>query len=294
MRVVTLLPAATEIVAALGAGSRLVGISHECDFPPEIRGLPRLTTTPLDPAAPGPAIDEDVRRLQAAGLPVIAVDRDGLRRLAPDLIITQDLCEVCAVAEGEVHRLAAALDPEPAVLSLRANTLAGIYADIRAVGRSLDLEADADELVAGLDSRLRRLRTPTAERQRTICLEWLEPLYLAGHWVPELTSAAGGVDVGASPGRPSIRGRWAAVEALAPDLVLVALCGFGVERARAELDRLDNAAGLRFLRQRPTWVIDGSAYTSRAGPRVIDGAERIHAALVGREMPGLVRWGSRH
>ena len=291
MRVVTLLPAATEIAAALGGAERLVGISHECDYPPAVTGLPRVTTTPIDPSAPGVVIDAEVRRLRAAGRPVIAVDAAQLRRLAPDLIISQGLCEVCAVADGEVHRLAVTLPHAPRVLSLAASSLDGIFDDIRAVAGALSLESQADELIAGLEARLRSLRAgapPT--RRRVVCIEWLEPLYLAGHWVPELVAAAGGQDVGASPGCHSVRRDWADIPELSPDLIVVMLCGFDPARAERELGSVTDPATRAVLRQAPVWMLDGNAYTSRPGPRVVDGAERLHAMLAGREAAGLRRW----
>lgn len=291
MRVVTLLPAATEIVAALGGAGRLAGISHECDFPPEVTGLPRVTRTPVDPAAPGTVIDAEVRRILAGGRPVIAVDAAMLRRLAPDLIVTQGLCEVCAVADGEVFRLADAMTPPPRVLSLTATTLHGIFGDIRALGAALDLADEADELVAGLRYRLGRLRArrPLA-RARVVCLEWLDPLYLAGHWVPELLDAAGAEDVGAAPGSHSRRREWAEIGGLRPHLLAVMVCGFGVERSQRELEAVARPEALELLHSLPVWILDGNAYTSRPGPRVVDGAERLQAMLEGRELPGLVRW----
>jgi iron complex transport system substrate-binding protein len=291
-RVVTLLPAATEIVAALGGADNLVGVSHECDYPPAVQGLPRLTTTPIDPATPAAVIDAEVRRLHAQGRPVIAVDGEALRRIAPDLIVTQGLCEVCAVADGEVHRAARLLDPPPEILSLSATTLAGIALDIRRLGEALDLAADAEELVLGLEGRLRRLaRSPLAGGpRRVLCVEWLDPLYLAGHWMPELIAAAGGRDVGACPGAHSARRDWRDVVALRPEIVIVALCGFGVERAEHDLHAVVDPEALRALRAPEIWLLDGNAYTSRPGPRVVDGAERIRLALEGREAPGLRRW----
>lgn len=293
MRVVTLLPAATEIVAALGGSSVLVGISHECDYPPEVQHLPRVTITTIDPAADGAAIDREVRRMRARGEPVIALDPEQLRRLAPDLIIAQELCEVCAVSEGQVHRLSATLRPAPRILSLHARHLRGIWSDVRAIGAALECDEAAEELVIGLERRLQQLRptgTRTSPVPRVICIEWLDPLYLAGHWVPELVAAAGGVDVGAAPGSHSTRRDWADVAALRPDVVLIALCGFDVDRARIELDRLTSPAGRELLRQVPTWIIDGNAYTSRSGPRVVDGAERIQAALSNRADRGVQAW----
>jgi iron complex transport system substrate-binding protein len=291
-RVVTLLPAATEIVAAVGGGSSLVGVSHECDYPEWVGALPRLTATPIEPSAPAARIDQEVRRLRAEGRPVIAVDGEALRRLGPDLIVTQGLCEVCAVADGEVHRLVRLLDPSPEIISLTATNLAGIWADIVRIGDALDLAADARELVLGLRSRLTRLEQASngLRRPRVLCIEWLEPAYVAGHWVPELVAAAGGDDVGAEPGAHSMLRKWSDLGRLAADIVLVMLCGFGVERATRDLDALAEPAARRTLDAAPVWVLDGNAYTSRPGPRVVDGAERIRAALEGREIPGLRRW----
>jgi iron complex transport system substrate-binding protein len=291
MRVVTLLPAATEIVAALGGGQYLVGISHECDYPASVQGLPRVTASPVDVAAPGASIDAEVRRLRDAGQPVIGIAADLVRRLAPDLVITQDLCEVCAVADGEVHRLTTALHPAPAVLSLQARDLPGVWTDIRRVGQALDLEDEAEELVLGLQSRLKRLLPATpAKALRVLCIEWLDPLYLAGHWVPELVAAAGGQDVGASPGSHSARRQWRELSGLKPDHVVVMLCGFGIERARAELNSLQDLEALELLRRVPVSIIDGNAYTSRPGPRVVDGAQRIQWALTERSSADVQRW----
>jgi iron complex transport system substrate-binding protein len=291
MRVVSLLPGATEIVAALGGADRLVGISHECDHPASVLDRPRVTATPIDPRLSSAAIDAQVRRLRAAGRPVIGIDAGALRRLAPDLLITQSLCEVCAVADGEAHRLAAALDRPPRVLGLGGTTLAGVWQDVRAVGAALGHEREAEALVAGLEERLARLRADApAARPGVLCVEWLVPLYVAGHWVRVVVEAAGGHDVAARPGSHSARLGWDEAARLRPDLVLVLLCGFGIERARAELDAVGPEARDVLGGAAPVWVLDGNAYTSRPGPRLVDGAERIAAALRGREMPGLARW----
>jgi iron complex transport system substrate-binding protein len=276
VRVVSLLPAATEIVAALGDLRLLVGVSHECDFPPEVRKLPRVTTTPVDVDAPSAIIDAEVTWLRSSGKPVI----------------TQDLCEVCAVSDGEVHRLAAALSPAPTVLSLRARDLVGVWSDIRSVGAAVNAEDEAEELVLGLKTRLRRLRsssqTPTTPG--VLCIEWLEPLYLAGHWVPELVEAAGGKDLGAIAGSHSTRREWEEIRSLGADLIIIMLCGFGVDRARAELERMTNPEAQDLMRTLPVWILDGNAYTSRPGPRVVDGALRIRSALAGEAVSGLQEW----
>lgn len=290
MRVVTLLPAATEIVAALGGADRLVGISHECDYPASVLRLPRVTATPVDPSLPSGRIDAEVRRLRASGRPVIGIDAEALRRLAPDLLVTQSLCEVCAVDDGEACRLAAALERPPEVLRLGGTTLDGVWKDIRAVGRALGLAQEADTLLAALARRLAALRAGAPRTPpRVLCIEWLDPLFLAGHWVPELVTAAGGRDAGAVPGSHSVRREWHEVAALQPDLILIMLCGFGVERSLAELETVGPEARAA-LGMAPVWALDGNAYTSRPGPRLVDGAERIAAARRGEPMPGLARW----
>ncbi|HEX5576277.1 MAG TPA: ABC transporter substrate-binding protein [Gemmatimonadales bacterium] len=266
-RVVTLLPAATEIVAALGDASVLVGISHECDYPAHVQHLRRVTTTSIHVAAASGAIDAEVRSLRESGRAVIAVDAEEIRRLNPDVIVTQALCEVCAVSDGEVHRLAATLDRVPRLVSLSASTVDGIWTDIRAVGRAIEMDDEAEELVLGLRSRLETIGNsaePVA-RPRVLCIEWLDPVYLAGHWIPELVE-------------------------LHPDYLIVMLCGFGIERARAELARLEDPRALELLHRVSTWIIDGNAYTSRPGPRVVDGAARIQSILLDAPMAGVERW----
>jgi iron complex transport system substrate-binding protein len=291
MRVVSLLPGATEIVAALGGGDRLVAVSHECDHPPWVRQLPRVTFTPVDPSLPGAAIDAEVRRLREAGQAVIAVDADALARFAPDLIIVQDLCEVCAVADGAVHRLADALPHPPEFLTLTGRTLEGVLDDISRVARVLEVADRGETFLAELRARLEALRRGArATRTRVLCIEWLEPLYLAGHWVPDLVAAAGGIDVGASAGAHSARVAWEAAAALQPELVFVMLCGFDLERARQELDRLDVPDARPVLHGPSVWLLDGNAYTSRPGPRLVDGAERLQAAMRGVDCAGLARW----
>jgi iron complex transport system substrate-binding protein len=291
MRVVTLLPAATEILAALGAEDQLVGISHECDFPDSVQRLPRVTATPVDSSQPGAGIDAQVRALHRAGRPVIGIDIDQLRRLAPELIVTQGLCEVCAVAGGEVHQLSSVLSPAPKVLSLNARTLTGVWEDIRSIGVALGKQTEAERLIGRLESRLAELQAlhPQA-RRRAVCVEWLEPLYLAGHWVPDQVAAAGAEDVGARAGDHSTRREWEELIPLEPEIVFIALCGFDVERACGELEQLSHPTALRLLADHPVWIVDGNAYTSRPGPRLVDGAERLQAALLGRAMPGLAHW----
>jgi iron complex transport system substrate-binding protein len=291
VRVISLLPAATEIVAALGEAGTLVGISHECDYPSSIRRLPRLTSTPIQIDAPSRSIDSEVRLLGRNAQPVITIDEDLVRRLAPDLILTQDLCQVCAVGAGQVHRLASVLDPAPRVLSLTATDLPGIWRDILRIGAALGVDNEAEELVRDLQRRLQGLAdSGPAVAPRVVCIEWLDPLYLAGHWVPDLVAAAGGTDVGAESGSPSRRAEWSELIGVKPTCVVIMLCGFGVERSREELERLAQPEGFELMTRVPTWVLDGNAYTSRPGPRVVDGAAHLQSAFRGNPLPGIARW----
>jgi len=282
MRVVSLLPAATEIVAALGAAGWLVGVSHECDYPSLVRALPRVTGTALDPALPSGAIDRAMAAAQRSGVAPIQIDVGLLRRLAPDLIIGQSLCDVCAIGATELERAVAALDRRPSVVTLHAHDLARVLTDIQRVGEALGLTDEADELVAGLKYRLRKLRgdASTPLRPRVLVLEWLDPPYVAGHWVPELVAAAGGVDVGNRPGARSAARSWRELVALAPDAVVIACCGFDVARAQGEYESVTDRDARALFAGRVEFL-DGNAYTSRPGPRLVDAAEWL-AALIHR------------
>ena len=297
MRVASVLPAGTEIVAAIGAESCLVAISHECDYPPEVTGRPRLTWSPIQSNRSSAEIDQQVRELRASGRAVIVVDGPTLATARPELVLTQDLCDVCAVIDGDVRSLAQAIDPPPAVLPLTARTLEGIFSDIEAVAAALHRDRPAADLVAGLRSRLAALSARhTGPVATVVVVEWLEPLYLGGHWVPELVRWAGGRDVGAQPGAHSARSTWHQLSALEPELIILALCGFGLERALAEWRRFhagnSEEARIAAALTGQVWAIDGNAYTSRPGPRVVRGAELLARAIEGREGPGLVRLGS--
>src|SRR5436309_4608811 len=237
MRVVSLLPAATEIVAALGAVGRLVGVSHECDFPPEVRSLPRVTRTRIDPALPSGAIDRAMAEAKRAGVSPVEVDVNLVAHLRPDVLIGQSVCDVCAVGEGELARVVATLMPTPWVVTLHAHTLDEVFLDIRKIGEALELRDEAEELDAGLRYRLRRVQTGASRpgKPRVLVLEWLDPPYVAGHWVPELVALAGGEDVGGATGEPARPPPWDEPEGLAPDVVVVGLCGFDVPPAPGEL-----------------------------------------------------------
>jgi len=284
MRIVSLLPAATEIVAALGALGRLVGVSHECDFPPEVRSLPRVTRTRIDPAMPSGAIDRALADAKRTGVSPVEVDINLVAHLRPDVLIGQSVCDVCAVGEGELTRLVTTLMPTPWVVTLHAHTLDEVFLDIRKVGEALELRDEAEELEAGLRYRLRRVAARvqgSTKVPRVLVLEWLDPPYVAGHWVPELVALAGGQDVGSTAGERSRPRPWDELTALAPELVVVALCGFDVPRAQVELDAVTDREARVLLERRRVEFLDGNAYTSRPGPRLVDSAEILTRLILG-------------
>ena len=279
-RVVSLLPAATEIVAALGAGSWLVGVSHECDYPAEVTALPRVTRNSLDPSLPSGEIDARVAASKD-GAPLVTIDTELLRRLDPDVILGQSLCDVCAVGENLVAQALPQLARKPEVVTLHAHTLAEVFDDMMRVADALDLSGEGEELVAGLRYRLRIIPHPHGPTPpRLLVVEWTDPPYLAGHWVPELVAAAGGADVGSAPGDHSHARPWKDLRALAPDVIAVSLCGFDVPRAKREAAQVRDPDGRALLDGR-TFYLDGNAYTSRPGPRLVDAAELIAKEIGG-------------
>jgi len=293
MRVVSLLPAATEIVAALGAVGHLVGVSHECDFPPEVRSLPRVTRTRIDPALPSGTIDRAMAEAARTGVSPVEVDVQLMALLRPDVLIGQSVCEVCAVGQDELARAVTTLMPTPWVVTLHAHTLDEVLADITRVGDALELRDEAEELTAGLRYRLRRVgagaqragkggaqQAAPLPKPRVLVLEWLDPPYVAGHWVPELVALAGGQDVGSAPGEPSRPRPWDELAALAPGVVVVALCGFDIPRAQAELAAVTDPQARALLGRRVEFL-NGNAYTSRPGPRLVDAAELLARLILG-------------
>lgn len=278
MRIVSLLPSATEILCALGLGERLVGRTHECDFPPEAAHAPMLTTShiaadPLDSAGIDAAV---AGALDAGGL--YGVDARGLREARPDLIVTQGLCGVCAVEIDRVRAVADGLPSRPGVLSLEPVDLAGVMASISTVGAATGAEAAAARLRGALEERLEAVRARVAGREprRVVCLEWLEPPYAAGHWVPEQVAVAGGHDPLGRPGRPSRRVGDADVRDADPELVLLMPCGLdagqaadAARAARVHARLAETTAG----RAGALVAVDGSAHFSRPGPRLVDGCE---------------------
>jgi len=283
MRIVSLLPGATEMIAALGALDQLVGVSHECDEPTAVRSLPRVTTTPIDPTRSSAEIHAAVQQAVAEDRQAIAIEADALLALRPDVIVTQMLCDVCAVADGEAMRLARVMDPPPRVVSLDGRTLDGVWDDIARLGASIGRKVEGERLADSLRTEVTTLAEQyrRAVPLRVVAIEWLEPLFLAGHWVPEMIAAAGGVDVGATAGSHSTVREWAEVMALDPDVVLVILCGFDEARAREELATMPDGPAKAWLATRRVVVLDGNAYTSRPGPRLVEGIRWIGEAIAG-------------
>jgi len=281
-----LLPSATEIVYALGLGERLVGVTHECDFPSDARSKPHLTASSLPPAGSSAEIDRHVRASLHNGSSLYALDADLLERLAPDLIITQELCEVCAVSYHIVARAAKRLRGDPRLISLEPSSLEDVYANIETVGSLTGSEAAARQVVAGLRARADRLAAHVAgrPRPRALVLEWTDPPMSGGHWTPGLVELAGGEALLANPGANSQTLAWDAIAAADPDVILVAPCGFDLAAtfaALAELRSLPQWRALRAYRDGRVFAIDGNAYVNRPGPRLIDSAEIFASALHG-------------
>jgi iron complex transport system substrate-binding protein len=284
MRIASLVSAATEIAFALGRGADVVGVSHECDFPPEVARLPRLTRSLIDPSLPSRDIDAAVRDVLARGggnAELYHVDADALAAVRPDVLLTQQLCEVCAVSVGAVERQLAR-DRAIGIVSMTGSDLAGVWDDIRTIGEACDARDAARDLLHALDARHVRVKRALDDRPRrtVVCLEWLDPPFDAGHWVPEQIAAAGGLDLLARPHTPSRERSWDEIRAADPDVVFLMPCGFGVERAAVEARSvMRELRTLRAVREGQAWIVDGNAYFSRPGPRLMDGIELAAALL---------------
>jgi iron complex transport system substrate-binding protein len=285
VRIVSLLPSATEIVCSLGLGDQLVAVTHECDFPDFVRGLPKATRTLVPKDAPSGEIDRLVRERLAGQTALYSLDLETLEALRPDLIVTQALCDVCAVAEREVQDAACALPGRPPVVNLEPETLAQVYGAIRLVAEAAGIPARGEETVRGLEARVEAVAARSARlehRPRVALLEWLDPPFSCGHWNPELVRLAGGMETLGREGQRSRTLTWDEVAAAAPEVVFVACCGFDVERTLVDTDALRDAAAWRALpavRAGRVYVANGSHYFSRPGPRLVDSLEILAHAL---------------
>lgn len=286
MRIVSLLPSATEIVFALGLGDRLVGVSHECDYPPEARRKPVMVRSRVDPSRlDSRGIDRRVAELTAAGQPIYELDVRALRAARPDLVITQALCPVCAVPYGQVESALEGLRPPPQVVSLDPHGLEDVLRDILRVGEATGRTAQARRVVDGLRARVEavRERSKRAEhRPRVVCLEWLDPVIVAGHWVPEMVALAGGRDALARPGEPSRRVPFDEVEAADAEVLVAMPCGMDVARTVRELSALEDLGrwlALPAFRHERAYAVDAASHFSRSGPRLVEALELLARAV---------------
>ncbi|MDR3633901.1 MAG: cobalamin-binding protein [Isosphaeraceae bacterium] len=287
MRIVSLLPSLTELVCALGRGDELVGVTHECDFPPGVELLPHLTHSRIPDDASSGAIDALVAE---QGGSLYDLDAAGMAELRPDLILTQEQCDVCAVNEATVRRTAATLTSRPHVESVNPTDLPGVFAMFERVGELLDARSEAGALVARFEVTAAAIgrRLPGSRRPRTVLLEWFDPPYSSGHWNPEIIALGGGQEIMAQPGARSRRLTWDALQKADPDLIILAPCGFTLERSAIELPALLGStewAGLRAAQSGNVVLADGSAYFSRPGPR-LETSLRIAAAAVAPDACG--------
>jgi len=291
VRLVSLLPSATEIVYALGLGDDLAGVTFECDEPPNARAEKAIVVGGLDTSGMSPGdIDHYVRSRLAAGEDLYTLHARALAELAPDLILTQDLCRVCALPSGHVSDALGYLGCHADVLTLDPHSLAEVLDSIVTVGQRADVPERAALLVAGLRQRLDVVAASVAplDRPKVAVVEWVDPPFTAGHWVPDLVTAAGGLPVAARPGIPSVQTSWSAIGAAEPDLVVVAPCGYHLAGA-AEQARLVS----RELPGVPVWAIDADGIVVRPGPRLVDGVEALasilHPGVVPPAPPGAVQ-----
>jgi iron complex transport system substrate-binding protein len=276
VRIASLLPSATEIVCALGLEDDLVAITHECDYPPSVRAKPVVTASVVSGPSSSAEIDRHIRRLVHGGSSIYQLDADRLAALQPDLILTQELCEVCAVSYPIVQRAARRLEATTQLVSLEPQSLEDVFGNIRLIGQLTSRDEPAQTLVDQLSARVSRVREQLAEAatRRVLCLEWLDPPFNCGHWTPELVDLAGGEAVLGAPGRPASALAWEDVARADPEIVVVMACGFSLDRSLEETDAIRAR-----LAGREVHVVDGNAYFSRPGPRLVDSVEIMAGIL---------------
>jgi iron complex transport system substrate-binding protein len=288
MRICSFLPSATEIIYALNLQDELYGVTHECDYPPEARTKPKLSANNLARSTNSKEIDASVRESLQSGNPIYYLDRDALSRAAPDVIFTQELCEVCAVSYGEIQRASTKLASKPEVISLDTFTLKDIMESIKKVGAKCDRGKEADDFVDQLNARVEKATSlvkevqKDEEKKKIFFMEWIDPVMSGGHWMAELIMRAGGDDIFAQHGKNSRRVAWNDVILYSPDYLVIAPCGFGVERAEKEarvLKQLPNWSMIPAVRNHNVYASDGNAYFSRPGPRIVDGLEILVSIL---------------
>ncbi len=288
MRIVSLLPSATEILFGIGAGDQVVGVTHECDFPEEARSRPALTSSLLPHELDAAGIDRHVRARVHEGSSLYGLDGEKLAALEPDLIVTQELCAVCAVSYEIVDRAAKRLRGDPRIVSLEPSSLEDVFSTIAFLGELVGAHEGATQLIASLRERVDALRSHVAlrQRERVLVLEWTDPPMSAGHWTPGLVELAGGEPLLANPGANSRMLSWDEIAASDPDVVIVAPCGFDLARTQRDLaalppDAAQTFLALRAMRAGRTYAMDGNAFVNRPGPRLVDTAELFAAAIEG-------------
>ena len=278
MRIASLLPSATEIVCALGLEDSLVAVTHECDYPDSVKTKPVVTRSVLDGKGDSAQIDRHIRELVHQGSSIYTLDTDRLATLHPDVILTQELCEVCAVSYPLVERAARRSATPMQLVSLEPQQLADVFEHIRLVGRLADRQAQAERVVGDLEGRLRDVqeRVRNEPVRPVVILEWIDPPFNAGHWTPGLVQTAGGRDLLGIPGRPAHPIEWKAVIESHPEVLIVSACGLSLERSLAETE---TALGRVGALAEETWVVDGNAFFSRPGPRLVDSVEILAGIL---------------
>ena len=281
-RIVSFLPSATEIACALGLSDQLVGITHECDYPPEVLGKPVVVRSvlPIEEMTQ-PEIDAAVAARLRDGSSLYQVDEKLLQALAPDLILTQDLCQVCAPSGNEVSQALDLLGKKPKILWLTPNSIEQIFDNIRELGEATGRLPEAEELITSGRARLKKLASATHKllrRPRVFCMEWLDPVYGSGHWVPEMVRLAGGIDALAADGKDSVRVSWNHVLEWAPEVLIITPCGFNLERVIEQAGQLGcypDWSDIPAVREGRVYAVDANSYFARPGPRVVDGAELL-------------------
>lgn len=284
MKIVSLLPSATEIICALGLRDQLVGVTHECDFPESVKMLPKVTATLIPGDASSSEIDRLVSERMASEPSLYKLDVEQLVALTPDLIITQELCNVCAVPMSEVEQAFEQMPARPRLVNLSPSKLEDLYASVLEVGQAAEQPHAAAEFVSHLRNRVAQVAAKGYGRQcpRTALLEWLDPPFSAGHWNPELVRLAGGTDGLNSEGAPSRRLDWAEVIDYAPEVIIIACCGFSTDRAKQDLPIAEAVPGwtnIPAVRAGRVYLFDGSQYFNRPGPRLIDSLEMLAEAM---------------
>ncbi|MEX2447729.1 MAG: cobalamin-binding protein [Solirubrobacterales bacterium] len=275
MRIASLVPSATEMLFALNLGEEVVAVTHECDFPPAARRLPQLTRTVLGEGLDAGQIDSAVKETLGEGRALYELDRERLAELAPDLIVTQAVCDVCAVSYEDVLAVAASLPSRPTVLQQDPSTLAEVFEDVIRLGEATGRKAEAHDLRGDLEGRLATVRAAVAGATlpRVIALEWLDPPFVGGHWIPEMVSIAGGEDVAGPPGLNSPEVRWGELAGLRPEVVVAMPCGWYVDESHAQaVEHWDRIATLGAGR---VYAVDAASTFSRPGPRLVDGVELL-------------------